>query len=202
MSAAAAAATADAPEAPKKKGKKLLFIIVGVLVLAIAGAAGALFILKKNTAEDDHEEDAPVAHVKKVDPKHAPTFLPLENMVVNLADTGGNRYIQIGLTLQLQDAATGEAVKAYMPSIRSAVLMLLAKRGKAQPGHHRRRLRGHGLRGRRPRGGRQQEEKAPRAAQPGAGRAVLQLHRAVTARAPPCPTRFCPRKRSMPCSRA
>jgi flagellar FliL protein len=132
MSAAAAAATADAPEAPKKKGKKLLFIIVGVLVLAIAGAAGALFILKKNTAEGDAEEEAPVAHAKKVDPKHAPTFLPLENMVVNLADTGGNRYIQIGLTLQLQDAATGEAVKAYMPSIRSAVLMLLAKRTSEQ----------------------------------------------------------------------
>jgi len=129
----AAAATADATEAPKKKSKKLLFIIVGVLVLAIAGAAGALFILKKNTAEEgDHEEEAPVAHVKKIDPKHAPTFLPLENMVVNLADPGGNRYIQVGLTLQLQDAATGDAVKAYMPSIRSAVLMLLAKRTSEQ----------------------------------------------------------------------
>ena len=125
---AAATATADAPEAPKKKGKKLLFVIIGVLVLAIAGAAGALFILKKNTAEDDHEEDAPVAHVKKVDPKHAPTFLPLENMVVNLADTGGNRYIQIGLTLQLQDAHTGDAVKAFMPSIRNAVLLILSQR--------------------------------------------------------------------------
>ncbi|MBX3609669.1 MAG: flagellar basal body-associated FliL family protein [Hydrogenophaga sp.] len=128
MSAAAATAdTADA--APKKKGKKLLFVIIGVLVLAIAGAGGALFILKKNTADDEYadEEDHP-AEVKHVDPKHAPTFLPLENMVVNLADPGGNRYIQIGLTLQLQDAATGDAVKAFMPSVRSQVLMLLSKR--------------------------------------------------------------------------
>lgn len=125
---AAATATADAPEAPKKKGKKLLFVIIGVVVLAIAGAAAALFILKKNTAEDDHEEDEPVAQVKHADPKSAPTFLPLENMVVNLADAGGNRYIQIGLTLQLQDSATGDAVKAYMPSIRSQILVLLSKR--------------------------------------------------------------------------
>lgn len=128
MSAAAAAATADTPAAPKKKGKKLLFVIVGVLALAIAGAAAALFILKKNTSEDEHGDEEEVAAVKQVDPKHAPTFLPLDNMVVNLADPGGNRYIQIGLTLQLQDAATGDAVKAFMPSIRSQILVLLSKR--------------------------------------------------------------------------
>lgn len=129
MSAAAAPA-ADAPEAPKKKSKKLLFIIVGVLVLALAGAGGAFFIMKKNAAAAegaDEEEDAP-AKVHKVDPKHAPTFLPLDNMVVNLADPGGNRFIQVGLTLQLQDAATGEAVKAFMPSIRSQILLLLSQR--------------------------------------------------------------------------
>lgn len=124
---AAATATADTPAAPKKKGKKLLFVIVGVLVLAIAGAAAALFILKKNTAEDDYE-DEDTAAVQPVNPKSAPTFLPLENMVVNLADPGGNRYIQIGLTLQLQDSATGDAVKAFMPSIRSQILVLLSKR--------------------------------------------------------------------------
>lgn len=124
---AAATATADTPAAPKKKGKKLLFVIVGVLVLAIAGAAAALFILKKNTAEDDYEEEDTAA-VQPVNPKSAPTFLPLENMVVNLADPGGNRYIQIGLTLQLQDSATGDAVKAFMPSIRSQILVLLSKR--------------------------------------------------------------------------
>jgi flagellar FliL protein len=127
MSAAAAAATTDTPEAPKKKGKKLLFVIIGVLVLAIAGAGGALYILKKNTAEDEHEDEETAA-VQPVDPKSAPTFLPLENMVVNLADPGGTRYIQIGLTLQLQDSATGEAVKAFMPSIRSQILVLLSKR--------------------------------------------------------------------------
>jgi flagellar FliL protein len=124
---AAATATADTPAAPKKKGKKLLFVIVGVLVLAIAGAAAALFILKKNTAEDDYEDEDTTA-VQPVNPKSAPTFLPLENMVVNLADPGGTRYIQIGLTLQLQDSATGDAVKAFMPSIRSQILVLLSKR--------------------------------------------------------------------------
>lgn len=129
MSAAATAAAQPVAEAaPKKKGKKLLFILIGVVVLAIAGAAGALFILKKNTAEDGEHDEEEVAAVKPVDPKSAPTFLPLDNMVVNLADAGGSRYIQIGLTLQLQDAATGDAVKAFMPSIRSQILVILSKR--------------------------------------------------------------------------
>jgi flagellar FliL protein len=124
----AAAATATAPEAPKKKSKKLLFIIIGVVVLALIGAAGALFVLKKNTAEDDeYADEEPAAQVAK-DPKTAPVFMPLENMVVNLADPGGGRFIQLGLTLQLQDAKTEADVKVYMPSIRSQVLLLISQR--------------------------------------------------------------------------
>jgi flagellar protein FliL len=124
----AAAATATAPEAPKKKSKKLLFIIIGVVVLALIAGAGALFVLKKNTAEDDEfADEEPAAHVAK-DPKTAPVFMPLENMVVNLADPGGTRFIQLGLTLQLQDAKTEADVKVYMPSIRSQVLLLISQR--------------------------------------------------------------------------
>lgn len=131
MSAAAAAtATAAAPEAPKKKSRKLLFIVLGVVVLALIGAAAALFVLKKNTAEDGYEEEdgEHVAEVQARDPKTPPVFLSLENLVINLADPGGNRFIQLGLTLQLQDTATETAVKAYLPSIRSNVLMLISQR--------------------------------------------------------------------------
>lgn len=126
----AAAATATAPEAPKKKSKKLLFIIIGVVVLALIGAGAALFIMKKNAAAADDEfadEETEVTHQAK-DPKHAPVFLPLENMVVNLADAGGTRFIQLGLTLQLQDAKTEADVKTYMPSIRSDILLLISQR--------------------------------------------------------------------------
>ncbi len=128
MSAAAAAApaTAAAPEAPKKKSKKLLFIIVGVLVLALLGAGGALFILKKNTADEHGDEEAVAEQSHKS--KTPPTFLPLENMVVNLSDAGGNRFVQLGLTLQLQDSATETAVKVYLPSIRSQILVLISQR--------------------------------------------------------------------------
>ena len=130
MSAAAAAtATAAAPEAPKKKSKKLLFIVLGVVLLALIGAGAALYVLKSNTASDEEGEDGEeqVAEHSK-EPRVPPTFLPLEAMVINLADPGGNRFIQLGLTLQLQDAKTEADVKAYMPSIRSNILLLISQR--------------------------------------------------------------------------
>ncbi|MFN3737503.1 flagellar basal body-associated protein FliL [Hydrogenophaga sp.] len=124
-----AAATAnEAPPAPKKS-KKLLFILIGVLVLGLLAGAGALYIMKKNAAAAEGlDEEEPTAHAKPLDAKSAPTFLPLDNMVVNLADAGGNRFIQVGLTLQLEDSKTSDTVKAFMPSIRSRVLLLISQR--------------------------------------------------------------------------
>jgi len=124
-----AAATADNATADKPKSKKLLFIILGVVLVALIGAGAALFILMKNTAEDDDDyDDAPAAQQTQARPKTPPVFLPLENMVVNLADPGGTRFAQLGITLQLQDSKTGDDMKTYMPSIRSAVLMLVSQR--------------------------------------------------------------------------
>lgn len=133
MSAVAAAAPANGEAPAKPKSKKLLFIIVGVVVLALIGAGAALFLLKKSQSEDeedgtevsaqDEEHAAPLR-----DPKTPPTFLPLDSMVVNLADPGGNRFAQLGITLQLADAKTGEEMKTYMPSIRNGILILVSQR--------------------------------------------------------------------------
>ena len=124
----AAAAATDASSEAKPKSKKLLFILIGVVVLALAGAGGAFFILKKNTAEheDGAEEEAVVEHAAPP-PGTPPTFLPLDSMVVNLADRGGNRFVQLAITLQVQDVATSDAIKLYMPSIRNGILMLVSQ---------------------------------------------------------------------------
>jgi flagellar FliL protein len=126
MSTATAAAATAAPAKPKSK--KLLFILIGVVVLALIGAGGAFFILKKNTAVDEDGEE--ISHSAKDDraARSPPTFLPLEAMVVNLADPGGNRFAQLGITLQVDDAKTAEAMKVYMPSIRNGILMLISQR--------------------------------------------------------------------------
>ena len=49
-------------------------------------------------------------------------------MVVNLADPGGERVAQVGITLELVDTPSADKVKAFLPTIRSGVLMLISQR--------------------------------------------------------------------------
>jgi len=132
---AAAAHTADSGDAPKKS-KKMLFIIVGaVLLLAIAG--GAAFMLLGKKADDgegadggehaeapakEHKKPAKAAH----DPKHPPAFLAMETFTVNLADKDRDRYLQAGITLQLEEEHAGEEIKSYTPALRYQVLLVLS----------------------------------------------------------------------------
>src|SRR3989344_4360787 len=90
--------SANTPAAAPAKSKKMLIIIIGVVVavLVIGGGAAAWFISSRSHAD---EEDG-AAPVRKEAPKVAPTFLPMENMVVKL----------------------------YLPSIRSGILMLVSQR--------------------------------------------------------------------------
>jgi flagellar FliL protein len=104
----------------------LILVVVGVLVLALAGVGGWIFMSKQKAAELDEEEEEPVAAV--VESHGPPTYLPLDNMVVNLADPGGERVAQIGVTLELGAATDVDRVKAYLPSIRSEILMLVSQR--------------------------------------------------------------------------
>ena len=127
-----AAAAADAP--PPKSKKMLIIIVAAVLVLALAGV-GAMLMLKKKPADeegDDHAEGQPAKAAVKHDPKAVPTFVPLDPFVVNLADRDADRYAQIGVTLEIADAHLGDQIKAYMPAIRHAVLMVLADKTAAQ----------------------------------------------------------------------
>jgi flagellar FliL protein len=131
MSAAAPPATEGAP-APVKKGKKKLIVIIAaalVLLLTVGGGA-AIYLKKKAAAHDEQASDdaAPGAEHKpaKPDLKHPPTFLPLDPFVVNLADKDADRYAQIGITLEVEDAHFAEELKAFMPAIRNGILMILA----------------------------------------------------------------------------
>src|SRR5574337_17353 len=116
----------DTPAAPAKSKKLIVIIVVALALLLVAGGAAAWLLLAKRHA--DLDEDAPDSTVQAATPKTPPTFLPMDNMVVNLADPGGDRFAQVGITLELADAKTAELVKTYMPSIRSGVLLLVSQR--------------------------------------------------------------------------
>ena len=118
----AAKPNADGAGKGAPKSKKMI-VIVGVLVLVMALAGGAWFVLSKKAAADEDSEET--AHVALKGP---PTFLPLDNMVVNLADPGGEKVAQIGITLELIDIKVTEKVKVYLPAIRSGILLLISQR--------------------------------------------------------------------------
>jgi flagellar FliL protein len=130
MSTAAAAAT-DAV-APKKGKKKLIIIVAAVLLVVLAGGGAALMMKKKAPEEGDEadaEHAAPAKTAKAAprhDPKSAPTFVPLDPFTVNLADRNAERYAQVGITLELDDAKVGDQIKTYMPAIRNNILLALA----------------------------------------------------------------------------
>ncbi|MCY4757361.1 flagellar basal body-associated FliL family protein [Pelomonas aquatica] len=126
-------ATAPAAEGAAPKGggsKKLIIIIAAVLALVLAGGGAALMLLKKKPADDGEDgadtTEAPAkakAHAKS---DHPPTFVPLDPFTVNLADKDVDRFAQIGVTLQVDDPHFADQIKAYMPAIRSNVLMVLS----------------------------------------------------------------------------
>lgn len=138
MSAAAAAEDAVVPA--KKGSKKLIIIIAAVAVLLLGGGGAAFYVIKKKQAEAEamDEDGEPVAaakesHAKKKDDhKTPPTFVALDPFTVNLTDKDQERYAQIGVTLEVDDAHFAEEMKAYMPAIRAGILMILAHKSSAE----------------------------------------------------------------------
>jgi flagellar FliL protein len=127
-------ATAPAAEeaAPKGGGsKKLIIILAAVLVLVLGGGGAAFMLLKKKpVAEEGEDGEAVEEHAPKAKAHaksdHPPTFVPLDPFTVNLADKDVDRFAQIGITFQVEDPHFADQIKAYMPAIRSNVLMVLS----------------------------------------------------------------------------
>lgn len=121
---AAKAEAVEEVKSPAKSKKMLIIAVAAVLVLALIGGVAWYFLAKQKAPVEEGEEV--VAHA--VEPKGPPTFMPLDNMVVNLADPGGEKVAQIGITLELADSKATEKVKMYLPAIRSGILILISQR--------------------------------------------------------------------------
>lgn len=124
---------AEVVKPPPKSKKKLIIIIVGVVLLLVLGGGAFLYISKQKAdaaALADEEGGNAAAHkpAESSAAKGPPVYLPMDNLVVNLADPGGEKVAQVGITFEVIDAHSSDAVKAYMPTIRSSVLMLLAQK--------------------------------------------------------------------------
>jgi flagellar FliL protein len=113
---------------PAKSKKMLIIIVAAVLILALGGGGAFFYISKQRAAAEDGEDAAPAKAASHATPTTPPAYLPLDNMVVNLSDAGGERVAQVGITLEVLNAKAADSVKAFLPTIRSGILMLISQR--------------------------------------------------------------------------
>ncbi len=124
--------TPSADIAPPKKSKKLLIIIIAatlVVVLAVGGAA-AFLLLGKHSAEEGEDAEAVTEQAKSPKKKGGkdalPVYVALDTFTVNLVPESGEQFLQLVLSVEVADAATGDRIKAFTPKIRNNVMLLLS----------------------------------------------------------------------------
>lgn len=121
MSQPEAAAPADAPA---KKGRSKLLMIGAPVMLLLGGGGGGWWYFTQQAAAADP------AAAEAAKPEVEPGIVQLEPFVVNLADSGGRRFLRVSVALIIatgeEDAKHLEENKVAVMRVRSAILELLA----------------------------------------------------------------------------
>jgi len=112
---------AEEEKREKKKSKKSIFLIVAVLVILIIIAVGAFLFLKKgsqnsNTVNNTNTQSESLLNDKNV---HIKTF---KDIIVNLADPSGDRYLKISLALVMQGKAKSQSGESSGETIEDALI--------------------------------------------------------------------------------
>lgn len=102
----------------KKKG---VLLIVGIAAVTLVLGGGAAWFLLSG------KPDAPAQVKTKPQDDHPPIFASLDPFVVNLAGEE-EHYLQVGINLKVADAKVTEQIKARLPEVRNAVLLLLSSK--------------------------------------------------------------------------
>lgn len=105
------------PPAGSKTKKIVIFAGIGVLVIALGVTA---FLLLRKPAEGAKE-----AEPAKVEAKAA-LYVPFKPFVVNFAEKGPARFLQVEIQVVASSPAVNEALNIHTPAIRNDVNMLLA----------------------------------------------------------------------------
>lgn len=143
----------DDGAAPKKKKSKLLLIIILVVLLGALGGGGYYAYLKflapppaetaeaepaegekkddkkkeekKDEKKDEKKKEEGASHAKKDDKAPKPVTT-IQNIVTNLADTGGKRYVRLSVEFDFKDDHVAQEFgEKYQARIKDTILTLL-----------------------------------------------------------------------------
>ncbi len=117
--------------APPKKSKKLLIIVAAALVLLLVVAGGAaLLIMKSHSAPEGEEGEVATESAKTAKKKGAkeadPVYVALDAFVVNLGSENGGPFLQLTISVEVENLLVGDKLKKNTPKLRNDVIMLLS----------------------------------------------------------------------------
>jgi flagellar FliL protein len=121
--------TTTAPAPPKKKSGLLKWIVISVLVLLVLGGGGGAAWWFWFRTPPPAEEGAAEAHKAEAAPE-GEGIIPMEQFLVNLADTGAQRFVRVTLRLVVAEEAEAAAIEkneVKKARLRSTILELLTQ---------------------------------------------------------------------------
>ena len=116
--------------APKKSKKLLIIIVITLLLLLLIGGAAAFLLMTGGESEegsDEGEVATEKAATKKESKESAvPVFVAMDAFTVNLDQDTGGQYLQVVISVEVEDAHQGDKIKTYTPKLRNNVIRLLS----------------------------------------------------------------------------
>ena len=106
-------------EQVKKKSSSLKYIIIGLVIMIVIPLIG-FFVVSKFVLKDDQAEDA------KEQSRKVGEIFPLEVIVVNIANTGGTRYLRAGISFEVTESGVIAELTQRIPQIKDLIIMILS----------------------------------------------------------------------------
>ncbi len=119
----------SAKPVPQVKSKKLLIILLAALLVTLLLGGGLALLLMGKHADQEGEEGEVVS--EKIDKKKAakdaiPVYVALDAFTVNLVPENGEQFLQLTLSVEVEDLHVGDRLKTFTPKLRNNVMLLLS----------------------------------------------------------------------------
>jgi flagellar FliL protein len=112
-------------ETPKKPFSKLIvFLVVGMLVMGVAALLIVRFVF--TPAQEEKKPDYQLAEESQAVYGHLFSFE--EAIIVNLAETNGQRYLKVNLQLEMSDAKLEEELGARRAQLMDLTIAILSSK--------------------------------------------------------------------------
>lgn len=99
-------------------GNKKIALITGILIATVAIAMGGYYFISGSGG----------GSLLSTGGFKAPAYVPMDSLIVNLADKDRERYVQVVLVLEAGDESAKEALTQMAPVLRSRAMMVLSRK--------------------------------------------------------------------------